>query len=424
MMNVPQDRVAIDDLTITNSSGSKSEKIAFQVMSFLIEEDITSSYVEAQINVLDGIGLINTFPIVGEEKINISFTKYTGNKKESLTYTLMVYAVENLSINTQNNVQAYMLKAISEEVLISGSTLSQKAYNSSYEDMIQDILSTDIKTSKPVNLQKTNGVHQIIIPYKKPLAAIDMVRKRATSSKHSYSPMVFFETKKGYQFRDLVSMYEDRKPTAPVFQYYNTFITNKDVNREAFSIINFSAPEKHNSFDMIDRGSVSSEINEFDLITKSMLTYRHDLPSKISSFNFFNKSPSRSPAFVDKYNGNIPAVSIFMPIDSTKPKMFIDQFNERRAYLNMIMQNYSKLETIGSLEMQAGDIVDLRFNMQTIVVEAQNGQKNNARKPDDSLSGLYMIKKLIHEVTMAGSGPPTYRAHCDLIRGSTLGKLT
>ena len=74
-MNVPHDRVAIEEFTIIDSSGNKRASLAYQLMSFTIEEDITSPFVEAQINVLDGIGLISTFPIIGEEKIQISITK-------------------------------------------------------------------------------------------------------------------------------------------------------------------------------------------------------------------------------------------------------------------------------------------------------------------------------------------------------------
>jgi hypothetical protein len=434
-MNVPHDRVAIEEFTIIDSSGNKRASLAYQLMSFTIEEDITSPFVEAQINVLDGIGLISTFPIIGEEKIQISITKYIGNQKETMEYTLFVYAVENLTVHTQNTVQAYVLRAVSEEVLISGSKLSKKAYRDSYQNIVRDILTTDIGTTKPINAASTFGTHQIVIPYKKPFAAIDMVRKRATSIRNAYSPMMFFETKNGYFFNDVSSIFQERKPNAYKLQYYNTTITNKDINEDAYSIISFTSPEKHNSFDVINSGAIKNVIQQFDLITKTIVDYPFDLKSKMSSFNFFNGEKSRSSAFVSKYTSNNPAITHFVPVDSTKPNVFIDQFGERQSYLSLIMQNYSKLETIGSLNMQAGDVVDLRFNMQSIVIDPQDVartgrmgphglEKNNERNPDESVNGLYMIKKIIHEVVMAGSGPPTYRTFCDLIRGSTIGKLT
>jgi hypothetical protein len=154
----------------------------------------------------------------------------------------------------------------------------------------------------------------------------------------------------------------------------------------------------------------------------------------MSSFNFFNSPKNHTTKFVEKYTGKTPAVKYFVPVDGTKPNPFIDRFGERHSYINMIMQNYSKLETVGSLKMQAGDVLNLKFAMQTIVVDptevaksrssAPTGSsKHNDRKVDESLSGYYMIKKIIHEVVIAGGAPPTHRVFCDLIRGSTIGKL-
>jgi hypothetical protein len=423
MNRVSEDKVAIEEFLLIDASGTKKASIAHQLMSFTIEEDITNSFIEAQINMLDGIGLISTFPIVGEEKIQIKLTKTTLDKKEEASYNLFVYAIDNLNVSENNTAQSYVLRAVSEELLISGSTQSRKAYLDKYENIVRDILTNDIKTTKNISIGSTYGTHQIVIPGLKPFVAIDMVRKRATSSKNPYSPVMFFETKNGYFLHDIVDLFDQRKSAALGLQYYNTAVPNKDP----LSIISFSAPEKNNAFHMINDGSIKNQIQQYDLITKTLTLYDFDLKDKLSSFNLFNSPKNHSTDFIEKYTGKTSAVEYFVPIDSTKPNPFIDRFGERHSYINMIMQNYSKLETVGSLKMQAGDVLNLKFAMQTIVTDPAkptNSSKHNDRKIDESLSGYYMIKKIIHEVLIAGGAPPTHRVFCDLIRGSTIGKLT
>lgn len=418
-MKLFAENVKIDKIDLTNSSG-KVVGIGPQLLAMRIQEDITTPFVAAEVDVADGIGLLQSFPIIGEETLNITLSvmntdKLDGGSTTQLKYEFYVYGVGNLGFNEKSSGAVYTLKAISKEAMVNAATLTEKAYKTTYDSAVRDILTSLIKTKKPIFTDASLGVQDIVLPNMKPFRAVDMLRKRATSTKYPFSPFLFFETRSGFKFRDVVSLFEAGKSkglTEITYKQRNYQVGFKDNENDRKTLISFTAPEKNDTFNKINNGAFNNKITTFDLISKKLTPYTFNLSSKMKSFNMFNGSQPHTDAFVSGFSST-PSRTYLVPIDSTRPNLFIDRFGDRQSYTNLIFQHYSQAEMNGSPTLEAGDVVYL---------DIKNDLPNSRRGVDGYNSGYYLVKSITHEIHIA-NGVPVHRMGCDLIRGSTLEKL-
>jgi hypothetical protein len=409
------DDIEVVKIAIVSLDGT-TKGISPQVLAMRIQEDILTPYVFIEVDIADGIGLLQQFPIRGEEQLEIELRMPRTNA--SLKYKFATFSVVNLSVNAKNNTSFYTLKGMSEEVLVNASSIIGKAYKDTYSNVVRDIITSKLKTTKKVDAQTTLGSHEIVIPSMKPFHAIDMIRKRAVTSKAQYAPMVFFETNEGYVFKDMVSLYEEGVAAASksqlTYSYTNVLMTD---STQAGTIISFTTGEKRDSFSQLNNGAFNNKITTYDIVTKTLKTYDFDYQSKKSQFKLYNDKNSHSDAFISKY-GNSIARTYMIPVDSTKPEYFVDKVGDKQSYANIIFQNFSRVELNGNPAhkiLQAGSVIYLALSNESVVYD----RANNEPPLDRETSGYYLIKKLIHEVILT-SGIPMYRISCDLISGSVL----
>lgn len=408
------DDIELVKLEIKNLTGS-TKTIGPQVLALRMQEDVTSSYVFLEVDIMDGIGLLQNFPIVGEEtfEVEVRFPKFN----KTLKYKFGIFAVTNVAMNSKNNVNTYTLQGVSEEALYNAASLVVKGYNDSYENIIKDILKSNLKSTKRIANGTTRGTHNIVLPNAKPFTAIDTIRKRSTSSKNEYSPMLFFETSNGFVFRDIVDLFKEGKSKsidAITYSYVNSAISNEGKG----TIISFGTQEKHDTFQKLNNGAFNNHVSSFDLITKKLKTFEFKYSDKKNAFEMFNKKNAHSNQFIQKY-GNGPSRSYLTCVDSSKPDFFVDRFGDRQAYTNIIFQNFSRAELNGmpgKEVLEAGGVVYLSFETETV------SYKKEQEKNDKGNSGFYFIKRLIHEIHLSG-GVPMYRASVDLISGIMLEKV-
>lgn len=418
-MKLFAENVKIDRIDLTSSNG-KVVGIGPQLLAMRIQEDVTTPFIAAEVDIADGIGLIQSFPIIGEEKLDVTISvmntdRLDGNSTTQLKYQFYVYGVGNLGFNEKASGAVYTLKAISIEAITNAAVLTEKAYKSTYDSAVKDILTSLIKTKKPILADPSLGVQDLVLPNMKPFRAIDMLRKRATSSKYPFSPFLFFETRTGFKFRDVVSLFEAGKAKGLediTYKQRNYQAGFQDRENDRRSLISFTAPEKNDTFNKINNGAFNNKITTFDLITKKLTPYAFNLSSKMKSFNTFNGTQPHTDAFVSDFSAT-PSRTYIVPIDSTRPNLFVDRFGDRQSYTNLIFQHYSQAEMNGSPTLEAGEVVYL---------DIKSDLQSSQRGVDGYNSGYYLVKSVTHEIHVA-NGVPVHRMGCDLIRGSTLERL-
>ena len=217
-------------LTTPNRKGDINLKAAWSDLN--IYEDMFANCLTGNIRIVDGIGLMESVPIIGEETINIKIKTsglkrqreenvtgpFAGSQNEGLID--LKFRVTKLSNITKINegTITYKLALVSEEYILN---LKQKVKKSSLDPVsleprrVSDVVRSLYRQffekgriSKKIFIEPTKNPTDLIIPNYTPFRAFNFLAGRAVSAgKHAVgSSFVFYETIKGYFFISLETL--------------------------------------------------------------------------------------------------------------------------------------------------------------------------------------------------------------------------
>ena len=212
-----------------------------------IYHDLMANGIECELVITDSVGLIEMFPIVGDETIIIQFV--TPSFEEIREYVFRVYKVSNRTKGGQRT-DSYILHGISQEVINS----DLKAVNKSYRDMtgsqIVKAIHKDymrpviedhyfVKTKK-LYIQDTEQQHHQIFSNIKPIRAINtiafetkvknagniktynysdeykkVIKTEAVNNESQASNFIYYENYDGWYFRTIDSLLTQKYKNAP-----------------------------------------------------------------------------------------------------------------------------------------------------------------------------------------------------------------
>ena len=189
---------AIKDVTITKFNGSETLSIMPQVVEFILYQSIFSPTLKASLIINDFVNLLNNYPLVGEEIVEVALAQSSDQPYESNFYNLkfVISAIKNVSISSNNRQLVYSIDLVSEEAYENSKMFVSHAYKESIENIMSSVLTTYLKTKKQFSvLSDTKKIRDLIIPGLNPFAAITWLSKFAISNEDKkYYNYAFFET--------------------------------------------------------------------------------------------------------------------------------------------------------------------------------------------------------------------------------------
>lgn len=254
----------IDILVLTTCLGDLLD-IRPQMSSFVIYEDMFFPCLTGEINIADSIGMLDKFPIAGNETLTIRFYSYdydkTNRTVDFIHRTFDILKITNIK-QINDNTKTYTLHFASPELKKNETIKISKSFaNTAISGVIKNLFIGDYESNiadpsglsfpieplaQPATLspfltqddievqyQKVDGLDSvelfvektkyiepyITIPYSKPFEIIEMLASRAirlcggrnsTTSGTVVSDFIFFENKRGYQFTSLSSLMENK----------------------------------------------------------------------------------------------------------------------------------------------------------------------------------------------------------------------
>jgi len=214
-------------LSSPNRKGFIDLKAAWS--DFNIYEDLFGSYLTGNIQIVDGVGLMESVPIIGEETIQIQ-VKTKGLEKQRKLNTipgpfegslnegiinLKFRVIKVLNVMKLNEgIMSYKLSFVSEEAILN---LKQKVKKSALDPVsleprkISDVVKSLYRQffqrgrqgrAKRIFVEPTKNLTDLIIPNQTPFKAFNFLASRAVSTgKHAIgSSFVFYESIRGFFF--------------------------------------------------------------------------------------------------------------------------------------------------------------------------------------------------------------------------------
>lgn len=365
-----------------------------------IYESVLEPTVIAEFVITDKIGIFDHFNFL-EQHINIEFNTYEDNDDASVKYELYPVIVDPAQALPDDKGIVYKLTCVSKEALRSTqiTNLSLVQQNIECERVIATLLQSEegLKSTKPLAIEKTQGLHGFNFTLINPFTAIDEVRLKAMSSEFMGHCFVFYENSKGYHFKSFEGLIKDGL----------TKIGDKYYTQSAAADISVAGARWRNilAFKSIQTGNqnVTRALGAGNVIIRlqNMITQKFEDPiqpdPRYLNFVQLNKnSVSSSIASQNELASTESAVEIvqYNPDVETVDVAFAAAM--RRYYLSFLFNSIAHITVYGDTTVTIGDVITAEipeFNALTL------GEERPYVDTSSTSAGNYLVTKCRHILT-------------------------
>jgi len=393
-------------LNFLTASGQKIElKKLLLDMSYY--EDIYTFVVSGNITIIDAQGFIELFQLTGNEFIEIEFGKVKDSPNKN-AQRFRVYKLGNRKPSGNNNSEPYTLYFCSEELMLSEQTKISKSYvGQKISYIVKDILIEKLKvnTKNIETVEETTGMYDFVIPKMKPFEAISWVSTYARPQRYgSTADMLFFETKNGFNFRSLQSMYKDDIYTTYRYEPKNISQDNQNFQDKTTQVLDYEFNKVYDMMHDINSGTFANRLVSIDPMTRSFnitdFDYTKNKLEKLNPAGVLNDLQNRlgtnvSQAFEgvlkvvtgNSNQTNIPYIK--SKEGSTAKDISIETFVPlRTAAISLANYTSIKLSIPGDPGITAGRTIN--FDLYSLK------PTDNLKELDKFYSGKYLVTAVRH----------------------------
>lgn len=296
-----------------------------QVMvEFSVYHDIFAQGTKVEVLIEDSNGLIELFPIVGDESLLLRFSD-NSDDGFTMSYAFRVYKIDNRTKN-DSRTESYVLHGITPETIsnhrkmISRSYKDMKAsevvetiYNEYLKPTAKEYGEITVQQSPSLDIQETKEKKAWVFPTQKPLEIIDYLCKEAEAKNDSKkgSNFLFYEThkdEKEWHFKTLDSLFQQKPFPKDTFYYApSTVQARKSLNEDKTTV---------NS--RLDPGPASEEKD-----ATSVYAYQ-----KIEKFNMIGQFDTLQNVRTGLYNNQIDAIDPIIKTFKSDVFLYEDDFGK------------------------------------------------------------------------------------------------
>jgi hypothetical protein len=405
--------VDVVDILLLSEDGQRSYSLMNQAVTIEIYESIMSPVIWAEISISDSMGLLQNFPIIGEEFVKITF-KTPKTFGDTATYLLRVNSVNNKQVNENNKKITYTLQCCSAELLTNAKQLVTITTNDTIKNIITNIIEDYIQSDKPVFVDSTVGLEEVKITKLTPFQAIDFIRQRAVSVRYQSSSFCFYESRKGYHFTTFERLMDDGAKIVQSGNYDKIFFfdrsgKNDSQNVTYRNIIAYNQVSFGDSIAKVQEGSLNNQVQQFDLITGDVrrLTYTDNIGADAFKSSSETSSSGQSTSFT-RHHGKTASTVRLIPTSSDRSTSDLaEKITKSQAYAQKLAQNITQVHIYGDSEISLGDVINLRLPSG---IDVTTGKDQISRLD----SGTYTVAK-IRQIILLGDRPQ-YTQALELIK--------
>lgn len=375
-------------------------------------EDIFGNSCSGSIIISDSSNQQNEKSFCGDEFLQLELFKPGQEDSKPLKKYCRIYNMEDRNLTKDSN-ENFVLNFATEEIFLSEQYRVSKSYKQKrIDEIVEDIAKTYLKITDPIDIIKTQGKYDIIIPNLKPMEAINWLCTHAIceDTRIVGASYLFFQDKDKWNFKPFVAIYGDY---ARYGQYYDKYWygVKNDGETEAtdpsgWEVKNIISYQILNNYDMLeatqdgifanrlfwnDNFKRLHEKEEFDYEK-----YFNDKMMQLSLYKGYHPYHLMSTAkdrFKKKHN-EVPETVVKMGFKTKNNKIDVT-IPHRYVQMRLASAIRLKVAVPGDTNLTVGMVVyiDLRS---AGPVQAPNTE--SSKKLDKFYCGRYIITALHHRI--------------------------
>jgi hypothetical protein len=432
----------IDELRLVTTTGLEIDLIT-SVMGITLYEGIKSTCITGTVMLSDAVNLASYGPILGQEYLYLKIrTPSFKGDIGTIDFSENVFLVNSLSSRQQigNGVQAFVLSFVSQELVRDQRSKVTQSLEGSWSDIVSKMLLNPnyLGTRKRIFIENTSGVKKFVAPNVRPLDIIRMATEQGVSNFKNESTFLFYETLKGFHYRTLASMYNEKS-----ILDYTTVIPGSniergiiDVEKDMQTILEYEIISNSDSIVNYRTGVYGSKLIVHDILSKSFSTQIYNYHD-----NFINEPhivsgvtenkiehPTVSSIIVDEEGHRVSdfAARTFLlptskvngfdsqhtaptnsnPYTSYQPEKWVQRRNSSLKQLDGALSINIKVH--GNTLVNVGD---------KVMVNIPNISSVEGERLDKFFKGPFLVKTIRHDFIMTTS-PKTHEMSMNLVKDS------
>ena len=412
--------VSIEKCDIFTSGGLKQD-IAAQVIAISIYEDLFSPFISGSLTVRESFDLVNLFPFVGEEMVEIDIVTPTLEEDKNIKGTFYIYKMTD-RVLLGDKLVAYVLHFISPEAIIDLNKKVSKVYSGKPEDIVKSLITDNLnglQSKKEVFVEPTNKDIKFISNFWSPAKSINYATSLAVN-KNNAANYVFFENRYGFYFISLDSLYTNGLYQSFTKDFYTRDqLPNggdaKNIAEDFRRIDEVAIPVGFDYMDRIRGGMFASKLVSWDLNKKVYNAKNYSIRDKYDKWNHLNPNKVlgdnaifRSNSLLLNYPRNNANFSGYG--DATNYK----HIQERISLMKLAESSKIEITVPGRSDYTVGQKVSVTLNK----IQPVSAEDDDQDLVDKMFSGFYIISAINHYVTRE-----RHECHMELIKDSLQMKI-
>ncbi len=381
-----------------------------QVKNIKIYESITDPFMTAVFSVVDAIGMVDSFPMIGEEYIELDIE--TPGMDEVFTLRFDIVDIKDKITLPNNKGTSYNLYGISKEFRKNVRILKEIHNNIDPITLLKKLF-RNLESDKDLNTgEGTYAKLDIDVSKLRPLEAIDKLRLYTRNIQELSSAFCFFETKNGFNFYSVEQMFASGKTKIGDKIFFFNPTTNLSIYENNFrNIIGMTRISEAAPMTGAIGGQLNAKLKTFDIITGELIEKNYKDSEQSAGFIYADddNSPLRSnKGQVD--DGAEEARSLLNISDSSKNDPNIQEaYLERASYISKLVQQLFRMEVYGDLALNVGDVIEINLPNPSGLTDGS--------KIDQRFSGNFLISRMVNNIDLTGKRP-LHSITCEVIKGN------
>ena len=389
--------VSIDKVKIITTKGFYQD-VGAQVINVQFYEDLFSPFITGSLILKDSLDLVNLFPFIGEEYLELEISTPT-LEKNNIKGKYYIYKMTNREMVGDKSV-VYQLHFISVEGVVDLNKRVSRVFGDKISKLVEPFIKDKtfgLESEKKVFIEETLNNTKYISNYWTPVENIMYLADTAINQNRTPN-YVFFENRDGFYFTSLESLYTNGTFQSFVYDKYTRDDrpgggSVRNPQEDYKRILEISIPVGFDYMDRIRSGMLATRQVSYDVIKKTYTAKNYNMFQRFEQQKHLNKYAPNSDRAVFRANSRI----------INFPKMF-GNFNgfgdvtnaksnqERISTLKLAESNKLNITVPGRCDYTVGQKVNL--NLKRI----EPLSKNEGDTTDKMFSGNYIIAAINHYV--------------------------